>query len=53
MEEEKEEEEEENELTYGWMACVSGCCRFYGPQPGGGLGNPGPRPNPGPKPGKP
>ncbi|HEU4453052.1 MAG TPA: hypothetical protein VFR81_08325 [Longimicrobium sp.] len=20
-------------LTYGWMTCIGGCCRFYGPQP--------------------
>jgi hypothetical protein len=39
----------ENELTYGWMACVNGCCRFYGPQPGGGVGNPM-RPDPKPRP---
>ncbi len=21
------------ELAYAWMACINGCCRFYGPQP--------------------
>jgi len=34
------------ELSYSWMACIGGCCRFYGPQPPfggeeGGGGNPG------------
>ncbi|HEX8696483.1 MAG TPA: hypothetical protein VF746_28955, partial [Longimicrobium sp.] len=27
------EDDEEEELQYGWMACASGCCRFYGSPP--------------------
>lgn len=38
-------EEDPTELTsYGWMACVNGCCRFYGSPPP--PGNPEPRPRP-------
>lgn len=30
--------DDDTTLTYGWMTCIGGCCRFYGPQP------PNPRP---------
>jgi hypothetical protein len=31
--------EDPTEIATGWMACVNGCCRFYGsPPPGGGMG---------------
>jgi hypothetical protein len=35
--------DDDTTLTYGWMTCIGGCCRFYGPQP----------PNPRPETGKP
>ena len=47
----REDPEPVPELTsYGWMACVSGCCRFYGSPPPDDPDVPHPNPRPRPRP---